>query len=90
MKEGGTMPAERIAYAFELATARPPREREGNVLRRGYRRFLDGYRADPNQAAELLSEGESPVDESLDPVELASYSSVASLILNLDETITKE
>ena len=90
MKEGGTMPEERIAYAFELATSRPPREREGNVLRRGYRRFLDGYRADPNQAAELLSEGESPVDESLDPVELASYSSVASLILNLDETITKE
>jgi hypothetical protein len=37
-----------------------------------------------------LSEGEHPRDETLDAAELAAYTAVASLILNLDETVTKE
>ena len=38
----------------------------------------------------LLSHGDSSRDESLDVKELASYAGVASLVLNLDETMTKE
>ncbi len=90
MNEGGETPAERIAYGFTLATARPPRSQESDVLHRVYSSFLDDFQTDPEAAEELLTEGESERDESLDAVELASYSSVASLILNLDETITKE
>ena len=90
MNEGGETPAERIAYGFTLATARPPRSQESDVLHRVYSSFLDDFQTDPETAEELLTEGESERDESLDAVELASYSSVASLILNLDETITKE
>ena len=90
MNEGGETPAERIAYGFTLATARPPRSPESDVLHRAYSSFLDDFQTDPEAAEELLTEGESERDESLDVVELASYSSVASLILNLDETITKE
>jgi len=41
-------------------------------------------------ALELISVGESPRNETLDVAELASYTMVANLILNLDGTITKE
>ena len=90
MKEGGLTPEERIAYAFRLATARPPKPAESQVLRDTLDRFLGSYRANPPAAVKFLSQGEHPRDETLDPSELAAYTSVASLILNLDETITKE
>jgi hypothetical protein len=51
---------------------------------------LDVYRRDPQAAVKLLTEGESSVNEKLDVSELAAYTAVASLILNFDETITKE
>jgi hypothetical protein len=41
-------------------------------------------------ARKLLSVGERPRDPSLDVAELAAYAGMASLILNLDEVITKE
>ena len=90
MKEGGPTPEERIVYAFRLATARPPRPREGKLLLDAWQRFLGRYKTDPNGALQLVSVGKFPHDEALDPVELASYTSLANLILNLDETITKE
>ncbi len=48
-----------------------------------------GHLAAPDQAAALLTVGESPVAEGLDPVPLASPATVASVILNLDEAVTK-
>ena len=90
MKEGGETVPERIAYGFELATSRLPRPGEDELLGGVYQKFLDSYRGHAQAAQELLSEGDSPRNELLDPVELASYASVASLILNLDEVVTKE
>jgi hypothetical protein len=52
--------------------------------------FLSDYKANPDAARTYLSQGESPRDEELDVSELAAYSTLASLILNMDETITKE
>jgi hypothetical protein len=48
------------------------------------------YFSDPAKAKQYLQEGEAPADAKLKPRDLAAYASVASLILNLDETITKE
>jgi len=89
MTEGGAMPEERIAFAFCLATARLPKAAELEVLRNGLRRHLEHYRQNATAARELLNIGEAAYDSRLDACELAAYSAVASLILNLDETITK-
>ncbi len=48
------------------------------------------YAADPAQAAKLIAAGESKPDPALRPAELAAWMTVASIVLNLDETITKE
>ena len=57
------------------------------------REIFDGeqatYRKDPAAALKLLTVGESPRNEALDPSELAAWSTVAGVILNLDETVTK-
>jgi hypothetical protein len=48
------------------------------------------FRNDPSAAKQFLQQGESPVDHSADPAELATWSSIASLLLNMDEAITKQ
>ncbi|MDZ4859813.1 MAG: PSD1 and planctomycete cytochrome C domain-containing protein [Candidatus Hydrogenedentes bacterium] len=82
-------PAARICYAFQLATARVPNDDECAILTKIFGDQLAVYRANTNAALELLSVGESKRDEMLDPAELAAYTTIASMILNLDETVTK-
>ena len=90
MTEGGATPDARLAWGFNVVLARRPNARQQPVLLKTFQRFETGFRADPKSASEYIHEGDSPVRPGLDPAELAAYTSVASLILNLDETITKE
>jgi hypothetical protein len=90
MREGGSAPESRIWLGFRLATCRPPRPAELSVLTAGLRRMEASFHSDPSGAQSLLAVGETKPDPSLDPVELAAYSTVASTLLNLDETITNE
>ncbi len=80
---------DRIIFAFRLATARPPTLDELKLLRKVFDTQLATYRANTAAAVKLLSVGESPRDERLDPAELAAWTVVAQVILNLDETVTK-
>jgi hypothetical protein len=89
MREGGGAIDERIVFAFHLATARAPSADELKVLRETFDRRLAEFKAKPEAATELLSIGESKRDEKLDVGELAAYTTVASMVLNLDEVITK-
>ncbi|MEW5978589.1 MAG: DUF1553 domain-containing protein [Acidobacteriota bacterium] len=90
MLNGGQTTQDRIRHAFRVATARRPRPKEEAVLKAGWEKYVAEYRSQPKLAFKLLTEGEYPVDERLDPAELAAYTMVASLILNLDEVLTKE
>jgi hypothetical protein len=47
------------------------------------------FGADKAAAEKLLKVGESPRDEKLDQTELASWATVCSVILNLDEAVTR-
>lgn len=89
IKDGGAAPEERIAYAFRLATARFPKPEETAVLAEIFKTQLERYRQNTEAAKQLLAVGESPRDETLDPAEHAAWTTVASMILNLDETVTK-
>ena len=82
--------ADRIARAFRLATSRRPTAEEGKILLASLEAQLASYRSDRKAARELVDTGESPLSKGLDSREVAAYTAVASLILNLDETITKE
>ena len=88
IKEAKT-PDERIVFAFRLAMARTPTERETAVLRKVYESQLAKYRNDATAAKKLLTVGEAGRDEKLDMTELAAWTVVANVILNLDETVTR-
>ncbi|MBI3865981.1 MAG: DUF1553 domain-containing protein [Planctomycetia bacterium] len=90
MTEGGATPAERAAYAFRIATSRKPTADETVVLVRVFESELVEFQADADAAAKLLAVGDAKRNESLDPKELAAWTMVANLVLNLDETVTKE
>jgi hypothetical protein len=89
MQQGGNTPEERIGFAFRLVMTRKPSEKEISILKRVFDRQLETYRQKPEEAEKLLSVGESLREQSLDSNELAAWSMVASVILNLDEAITK-
>jgi hypothetical protein len=78
-----------LPYGFRLVTGRTPSERELDVLRGSFRYHLD-YFSNGDKARAFLEQGETPGDASLDRRQLSAYASVASLLLNLDETVTKE
>jgi mono/diheme cytochrome c family protein len=88
--EGGKDPKARIAYAFRLATARKPSKNEIKVLHTLLDGRLNAYRKDRQGALKLLAVGESPRNSRLDVAELAAYTTVTSVIFNLDETVTKQ
>jgi hypothetical protein len=79
----------RVELAFRLATSRPPSEKEIAVLLRIHQAQVEVYRKNCDAATKLLGVGESPRNEKLDQAELAAWTMVSSVILNLDETITK-
>jgi hypothetical protein len=80
---------QRLDYAFHLVTARHPSPEEKSVLKQMLQKCEAKYQRDAEAAKKLIAVGESPVDEKLDPSELAAYTMVASLLLNLDETLNK-
>ena len=87
--EAGDDPRQRITRAFLLATARRPASDELRVLLDFVQRQLAEFRANPDAAKKLLSVGDFRPPEHLDPCELAAWTTLASLLLNLDETLTK-
>lgn len=79
---------QRIAHAFQLALARDPSPDELEVLRRLHETQRARFESQPDAALALLKVGEKAADAQLPPGELAAWTALASLILNLDETIS--
>ena len=90
LKESDKAWPKRINTAFQFACGRNPREAELEILQKATHEFLRQFRAEKSAAEKLLSIGESPRDKTLDMAEHAAMTMTASLVLNLDETITKE
>jgi len=90
LKEGGTTEESRLGRGFALALLRPPSARESIVLLASLHHYRDRYETDPGAAAKLLAHGDSKVAVDLKKPELAAWTMLASMILNLDETVTKE
>ncbi len=89
IKQGGDTSEARIAYLFKLATARLPEECEKAELLAAYRDHLAAFQRDEPAARKLIAVGAMKPDASLNPSELAAWTMVANLVLNLDEVLNK-
>jgi hypothetical protein len=83
-------PEKKVNYAFRIATARPPSDAERAVLLNAVERLKKQYSADTEGAKKLTTLGDKERAKEVDQTELAAWSSVVQMIMNLDETISQE
>lgn len=88
--EGRGDTAARIVRGYALILARPPQSKELAVLTESYERHLAYYQSHPEAAEALTRTGEFSRSPDVNVVELAACSTIAGLILNLDEAVTRE
>jgi hypothetical protein len=89
MVDGGKTPEERVDFAFRTVTARKPLEQERGILKNLLDQTLARYTANPEAAKQAISVGESKPAPELNPAELAAYTMISSVLLNMDETVTR-
>jgi hypothetical protein len=87
--EGGPTARDRITFGYRVVLSRPPAEEEVAVVDRALSAHLARYARDPDAAREVIAEGESKSHPGLVAAELAAYTLTANLLLNLDETLTR-
>ena len=93
VKEGGATDAERMAFAFRLCVSRKPSEQEAAILLEMLAKNVAKYSAataDPWAVAVGKPEDARKLPNSVTPAQLAAWVTVARVLLNLDETMTKE
>jgi hypothetical protein len=79
----------RINHVFELLTERLPDEQERKILSASLARLRQQYAGRHDDAVKLVSVGETPPDPKQNVEELASWTALVNMVMNLDETITK-
>jgi hypothetical protein len=89
LRQGGTEAGGRLAWAYREALSRAPRPDEAQTLGALLQKERALYTADPAAADELVKTGLSPVPKDLNVSELAAWTNIARVILNLHETITR-
>ena len=89
IREGGDSVDQKIAFAYRTATARIPDPQVVAILRSVYESEVHTFADAPQRAKQLLSTGEKMRDKQLDLAEHAAWTIVASMLLNLDEVITR-
>ncbi|MBI1314525.1 DUF1553 domain-containing protein [bacterium] len=87
LKEGGNDP---LNFGFRCITARHLKSTERDILQAALDEYRDQFAASPKEADRLISTGESPKNTDFDAVEIAAYTALANVLLNLDEVITRE
>ena len=79
----------RIDLAFRLVLSRQPDQKERETIQQILDEATQAFSEEPAAAEEYLTIGASPRDMALPPVELAAWTTAMSVLLNLDEAISK-
>ncbi|MDA1177932.1 MAG: DUF1553 domain-containing protein, partial [Planctomycetota bacterium] len=80
---------ERLKYAYQIALSRLPRVEELQVLREKLTKARAWFQVRSSDAEKLVTFGQSRNYVPVRSEELAAWTTVTSMILNLDETISK-
>jgi hypothetical protein len=89
LTEGGASAADRIRFAYRAILSRPPEADEAELVQKTLAQFLTRFQGDADAAKKLVRVGDSPPRPGLPEAEVAAYTMIANLLLNLDETVTR-
>jgi len=87
--DAGKTPAEKVTAMFKLALGRPPSEKELARVVKLYEDAKADFAKDKAKAAEFATKPIGPLPKDSDPVELAAWTTVANVLLNLDEMLMR-
>jgi hypothetical protein len=87
LKEGGDDP---IGFGFRAVTAREMAEKERRLFESAIVEYQSEFSENEEEALKLISTGESAVSEAFPATEIAAYTALANVFLNLDEVITRK
>lgn len=79
-----------VETGFQIVASRTPTASERAILQHALDEYRGEFSQAPDEAKKLIAYGTTPVPENLDPIELAAHTALANVLLNLDETITRE
>jgi hypothetical protein len=89
LREGGTSTVDRLDFAFRRAMQRAIRPAEATLLDELLAKHHEHYRQNVDAAQQLLTVGDRKPSSDLPPAELAAWTSITRIILNLHEVITR-
>ena len=89
LTQGGDTFDKRLSFAFRNAVSRYPRADEAAIVEQTLAQHLARYASNGEAAKQLIAFGDSKADPALKPAELAAWTMIANLLLNLDEAVTK-
>jgi hypothetical protein len=89
MVKAGKVPGDKIALGFRLCLTRPPKPDETQRLLALYEQVHVSYATDANAAMAMATDPIGPLPAGLNTVELASWTVVGNVLLNLDEVFLK-
>ena len=90
MMRQGADPKNNIGHGIQLLLGRTMKAAEESILLGEYTAQLEAFKTDQEKTIAFLGEGESTVPDDINQPLLAAYTAIARILLNLDETLTKE
>ena len=87
--EGGSSPEERITFAYRTILSRQPKPEEVAIVKQALDSYVTRFQKDTEAAKKVVSVGESKTKSNRPESELAAYTLLSNLILNLDETVMR-
>jgi hypothetical protein len=88
-KEGGATDEDRLRFAIKLCTSRPATDGQLKHLLDLYRSELDYYRQHADEAKSLATDPLGPLPEGMKADELAAWTVISNVLLNLDGVLTR-
>ena len=89
LREAADNDRARLDHAYELVLSRTPTDAERKTMGELFNYAKEDFKKRPEAAKELIKIGQTPPDPQLDPVQLASWTTVSRTLLNLSETTTR-
>jgi hypothetical protein len=89
MAQGGDSTRSRVVYGFRLVLTRPPSDAETQRLVELFERAQKQFAADPAKATAMATKPLGPAPKGMNVVDLAAWTVVGNVLLNLDETLAK-
>jgi hypothetical protein len=89
VREGGATTLERIQFAYQWSLSRRPSEQEIERLTKLLADTKVGFAAEPDRAKRMATDPLGPLPDKADPVELAAWTVLSNVLLNLDEVLMR-